>query len=170
MHNHIFYVGTWKLRISNDRRLNSITYLVLNIDNTFKIKTINSNGFIAIKTYKYGKLKLNKFKQLIKKSKSKNKINVNAIFDSQHKYSYSVFGIEVPEIKFEDYEYVNLNKNLDIICINNALLIKDKYKYYLFDLIDNPDKLPYIETSLNTMLFTQFFGFILNLILIKIIH
>ena len=67
------FVGFWKLRSSNDDNFNDYVYLKLNIDNTFKLRSVKSNGIFAIKTSKYGK------------------INYNLIFTKIHYSSISMF-------------------------------------------------------------------------------
>ena len=160
-----FLLGTWLLRSTNDQALsNGLTYLIINNDQTIKLRTLNQEGLFGIK-----------------KSRSGIIYNITNIDDSNYilkikyshlnKYSNSFLGIEIPEFKSENKLY-NFERNLKISILDKSLLINDKNSplYYLFDLnVGNIIK-PNIETGLNTFIFTQFISFFLNLLLAKILH
>ena len=63
----------------------------------------------------------------------------------------------------------NIEKLVRVKQKNYNFYITDKQTYYLFDLCPNliGNKLPYVETPINTLLFTQILGFLSNLLLVK---
>jgi len=160
-----FFLGTWILRSTNDNTLlKGLTYIIMNDDESIKLRTLNKEGVFGTKKSINGKI-----------------ININPIDNSNfiinikylylHKYSYSFIGIEIPEFKFESTNCI-INKNLHIKFLDRSILITDTKLpyYYLFDLYIGKIQYPYTETGLNTFIFTQFISFILNLILAKILH
>jgi len=171
--NKFSYVGMWKLRYTNDKLFNNdYTYLKLDIDNSFNLKTIRSNGFLAVKTSKSGKINYNKFYNLFyffNKIKNKIHLKVNLNFINVNKYYYSICGIEIPEYKFTSIDSYNLKKTLEINIIDNKLIIDiDKYKFYIFDQCDQYEKKPFIDMSFNTFIFSTILGIFLNIILMKL--
>ena len=165
-------IGSWKLRSTNDDKFNDHVYLNLNIDNTFKLRSVKSNGIIAIKTSKYGKINYDIGYNLLKFNFIRKKSYFDIEFKSINKYSYSVFGIEVPEIKFDSNEYYNINYKISTKYYEKSLYITniETNKYYIFDVHNDKEKKPYVEMSLNNLLFTQIFGFIVNYIFVKFIN
>jgi hypothetical protein len=95
------------------------------------------------------------------------------IFNNIHKYTYSIFGIEFPEIRYKQIPNYNIKKNIRIKQKGYTLYVTDldNENYYLFDLTHtlNYKRLPYVDTALNNLIFVQLFSFFLNLILVKII-
>lgn len=166
------FIGSWKLRSTNDEKFNDHVFLNLNIDNTFKLRTVKSNGIFAIKTSKYGKINYNLGYNLLKFNFIRKKSYFDIEFKSINKYSYSIFGIEVPEIKFDSNEFYNINHKISAKYYEKSLYVTnlETKKYYIFDVYNDKEKKPYIEMSLNNLLFTQIFGFIINYIFVKIMN
>jgi hypothetical protein len=159
-----FLLGTWVLRATNDKNLkDGFTFLVLHDDNTIKLKTIYSEGIFGIKNSRSGYIE--------NITKNNNTTLLDIKYNTFNKYSHSIFGIQIPEIKSENNKFL-LNKQLYIQIIDNSLLIKDLRLplYYLFDLQIGKIKSPLIETQMNTLIFTQLISFILNLFLVNFIH
>lgn len=167
-----FFIGSWKLRSSNDDNFNDYVYLKLNIDNTFKLRSVKSNGIFAIKTSKYGKINYNLIYNLLKLNFIRKRSYFDIEFKSINKYSYSIFGIEIPEIKFDSNEFYNINHKISVKYFEKSLYITnlETNKYYIFDMYDDKEKKPYVEMSLNNLLFTQIFSFIINYFFVKIIN
>jgi hypothetical protein len=157
-------LGTWILRSTNDKFLSDgFTYLVLKDDNTIKLKTIYQEGIIGVKKSRYGKIENIKYNE--------SKILLNITYNCYMKYSQSILGIQIPEIKSDEIDYT-IKKELTIDIIDKTLLIKDSNLpvYYLFDLQIGKIKSPLIETCINTLIFTQIVSFFLNLMLANFIH
>lgn len=159
-----FLIGTWVLRSTNDQFLKEgFTFLVLNDDNTIKLKTIYQEGIFGVKKSRSGYIEhviLNNNSTLLKVK-----------YNSYSKYSQSIFGIQIPEVKSKNVEYL-INKKLNAQLIEKSLFITDidVPLYYLFDLQIGKFRSPLIETGINTLIFTQFVSFFLNLILANVIH
>ena len=170
--NKFSYVGMWKLRYTNDKFLdNAYTYLKLDIDYSFKLKTIRSNGFLAVKTSKSGKINYSNFYNLFYLIlKKKINLNVHLDFINVNKYYYSICGIEIPEYKFTYINSCNIKKHLEINILDNKLIVKDvdKNKLYIFDQCDQYEKRPFIDMSFNTFIFSTILGVFLNIILMKL--
>jgi hypothetical protein len=182
-------IGTWKLRSTNNKNLNiNYTYLTLDINDIVKIKTIKSNGFISIKTSRSGILTLiknnNKFIRFdilkffnrINNKDVENDFDINITFTNINKYSYSIFGLETPDNKIEtniidNKNIFKYNYNINVKQTDNTIYVNDMNTahYYIFDLITNINKFPIPDSQINSLLFTQLFGFIINYILIRII-
>lgn len=159
-----FLMGTWVLRATNDHSLKEgYTFLVLNDDNSIKLKTIYQEGIFGVKKSRSGYIE----NVLTNKNNTVLKIKYN----SYNKYSQSIFGIQIPEVKSENVKY-SINKQLNARLIDRSLLVTDVGSplYYLFDLQIGKIKSPLIETGINTLIFTQFVSFFLNLILANGIH
>jgi hypothetical protein len=163
-----FYIGAYVLRASNDPTFkDKFTFLVLNEDDTIKLKTIDQNGIIANKISRSGKIK-----RVIQPFSD----TVFVKFSGVNKYSYSIFGIEIPELRYEQITNYTNQKTLNIVTkdISNSIMIRDPSinYYYIFDLnnANQKIKLPYIEISLATFISTQLISFIINLMLMKMIN
>lgn len=157
-------LGTWILRSTNDKYLSEgVTYLVLKDDHSIKLKTIYQEGIVGVKKSRYGKIENIRYND--------SNILLDITYDCYIKYSQSVLGIQIPEIKSDEINYI-IKKELSIDIIDKTLLIKDSYfpLYYLFDLQIGKIKSPFIETGMNTLIFTQVLSFFLNLILASLIH
>ena len=194
------FLGTWILRSTNDNSIpNGLSYLIID-NKTIKFKSHKQEGVFGNKLSKTGIItnitnfdnidnfnnfdnfdnfdnidNFNNFNNFDNFDNIDNidKINylINIKYSQTTKYSYSFIGIEVPEFQSEKKIY-NTNKKFKIKFFDKSILVKDIYTplYYLFDLqIGNIQK-PYIETGLNTFIFTQLISFILNLILAKLIQ
>jgi hypothetical protein len=162
-------IGTWKLRTTNDKNIDRFSYLILNGDNTFKFKSIKYNGIIAIKTSRSGIINnINKNPLLYPFNKNA-EININ--YKSINKYSYSLFGIEIPELKMQSNSNYKLNKNLIIYIKDRQLFIQTKNQkyYYIFDVCDKINKLPYIEITFTNLMITQIISFTFNILSVKLL-
>ena len=178
-----YFMGTYLLRKTNDESLkSSYTYLILNDNNNIKLKSIIQNGAFATKISRTGSLKfINNLKTIFnpmyhitfnKKLNDiivDNDINLLVTFNNVNKYSYSVLGIEFPEFRYKQISNYNINKKIRVRQKNYTLYVTDDKYYYLFDLTTElkKGKLPYVEIPFNTLLFTQIFGFIINILLVK---
>lgn len=159
-----YLLGTWILRSTNDKYLSDgFTYLVLKDDNSIRLKTIYQEGIIGVKKSRYGRIENIRY--------NNSKILLDITYNCYIKYSQSVLGIQIPEIKSDEIEYM-IKKELAIDVVNKTLLITDSYLpvYYLFDLQIGKIKSPLIETGIYTLIFTQIVSFFLNLILANFIH
>lgn len=165
--NSPFLFGIWKLRLTNDIKLaDTMVYLILDNSDKIKLKTI-TNGIFATKISKSGIIK--------KKVKNfsifhNNKIELDAVFSRLNKYTYSIFGLEIPQIKLIGNETYNITKNVIITHKYSSLYIIDNNNknYYIFDQFS--DKLQIPSASLTFMLANQLIGFVVNLILVKLLH
>ncbi len=158
-------LGTWIIRSTNDNFLSTgISYLVIKNDKTIKVRHLDQEGFIGTKKSVSGIIS-----NITVFDDSKYQINID--YSHQNKYSYSLFGVEIPEFKSETKNYLT-SKEFNLTLYDNSLLIEDNKLplYYLYDLHIGNIKRPYIETGINTFFFTQLISFIFNLILAKLIH
>ena len=158
-------LGTWILRSTNDNKyFDGLTYLLINPDNTVKFRTLDQDGPFGTKKSLTG---------IISNITSNSDFNysINLKYSHSNTYSYSFIGVEIPEFKSQSKNYI-LNKNYDIILYDKSILVIDNTLplYYLFDLHIGKIKNPFIETGLNTFIFTQLVSFILNLILANTLH
>jgi len=179
------FLGTYLLRKTNDISIqNKYTYLSLNENNTIKLRTVIQKGVFATKISRTGFMHFNKnhktilnplyFIIMYKKLNNvmfDNDIDITVNFNNIDKYSYSMFGIQFPEIKYKENQKYNIKKKLRVKQKDYTLFVTDKNTmfYYIFDLSKNFDtkKLPFIETPVNTLIFTQIFSFIANILLAR---
>jgi hypothetical protein len=184
-----YLLGTYVLRKTNDVMLNKkYTYLTLN-ENNIKLKTINKTGFFATKKSRTGNVKLlnrnRKFKDWfnpytyvkkitnVPRMKTDNDVELLLCFNKLSKYSYSILGIEFPEIKYDQVIDYNIQINIRVQQKDKMLFVTDENgNYYIFDLFPNINiyRLPYVETALYTLVFTQVISSIVNYVFLKIIH
>jgi hypothetical protein len=158
-------LGTWILRSTNDNKYSDgLSYMIINPDNSIKFRTLIQEGPFGKKKSTTGIIS-----NITLHSDLNYSINLNYLHSNT--YSYSFIGVEIPEIKSDTKKYI-LNKNYDINIYDKSLLITDKKLplYYLFDLNIGKINNPFIETGLNTFIFTQLASFILNLILANTLH
>jgi hypothetical protein len=159
-----FLLGNWILRSTNDNQFkNGYTFLIVNDDNTIKLKTIYDENLITIKKSTTGKIN-NIENELL------NSALLEISYTNYNIYSHSLFGIQLPEIKSSNKKF-NIKKKFKVELVDQSLLITDTRTplYYLFDLQIGKIKSPYIEISLYTFIFTQFSGILLNNILNNIL-
>lgn len=183
-----FFIGKWVLRATDDNNFKTDnTYLIINKNDSLKFKSTYFNGFVAVKDSRSGKItnyksnnkniniiniftnKKNEFNLL----KETNNIDITLKYKSKNSYSYSIFGIEIPEIKKPNQNPYNVEKNFNVKQNDKSIFVtdKDNNKYYLFDLNTLVNtRLPYVEIPINTLIITQIFGFIINLLIVKIIN
>jgi hypothetical protein len=158
--------GTWLLRNTNDlnvdNKLNNSNYLIIDNDNIVKFKSLDSNCFFGIK-----KSRTAEIRNLVKNNDT---FTLQFRFLKKNTYTYSFFGIEIPEIKTKSEDY-NYEKNINVNLFHNILLIidNDLSLYYIFDLYQGKIKTSNIETHFNTFIFTQLFGIIIGFLINKII-
>ena len=166
--NYYFLQGKWVLRSTNDKSLqNKYTYLILNPNNELKLKTI-SNGFIKTKISRTGTiiftknnnsfLKNNYFNSL-KNLQVDNDIDCDVIINNINVYSYSIIGLEIPQIRYKQITDYNLKKKINIKQKKTSIYITDNDNdmYYLFDLNTQVYKTPYVEISLTTIIINELF-------------
>jgi len=154
--------GTWVLRVTNDINIeNGLNYIIINDEPVIKLKTIKKEGLFGIK--KSRTVLIENIKQI-----SKNTYNFTLNYAIKNIYSYSLLGIEIPEIKSNSMSY-NKIKDLSINIFDKTLLITDKdfCYYYIFDLNVGKIRYPDIETNINTFLFTQFISILLSVLITK---
>lgn len=178
------FLGTYLLRKTNDLSIrNKYTYLILNENNNIKLKTVIQKGIFATKISRTGFIKFNKnYKTILnpfyyvtmhKKLNNimfDNDIEISIQFNNIDKYSYSIFGIQFPEIKYKQNSNYYIQKKLRVRQKDYTFYVTDKYTmlYYIFDISNlATKKLPFIETPIGTLLFTQVFSFIANILLAK---
>ena len=168
------HLGTYLLRKTNDNTIQTkYTYLILNEENNIKLKSVKQNIFFATKISKTGTIEFkSNFKNLILKFLPL-PIDYDIIvkFNNVNKYSYSIFGIEFPEIRYKQISNYNIRKNMKARYKNYTIyIVDDEQKYYMFDIYPylNVLRQPYIETPFNTLIATQVISFIINILLVKI--
>lgn len=97
-----FLLGKFTLRSTNDPMFqNRYTYIVLNHDDTIKLKTVKLNNIFASKISRTGKIRMirdnnrcvnNRIKNFILNSYiEENNIDIEINFNNINKYSYSFF-------------------------------------------------------------------------------
>lgn len=164
--------GLWKLRFTNDKKLNDYVFLQLNNDDSFVLRSVKSDGILATKTSKYGKINFDNNHNLIRFNNFRKRSRMSIQIKSINKFSYSLFGVEIPEIKYDSDDSYNIEHIIDVKNYDKTLFIRDidTNKYYIFDITNGIEKKPFVEMSFNTLLFSQFFGFLVNYILVKMIN
>ena len=160
-----YLLGTYLLRKTNDVSFDSkYTYLVIN-ENNIKLKTIYKNWVVATKKSRTGSVSFKKigFEPLKLFNKWMNKrsfdpdndVDLFLRFNSINKYTYSLFGIEFPEIKYEQIMNYNLEKNIRVRVKGTTLFVTDDFNnYYIFDIYPTNTlnlRLPYVETAIYTL-------------------
>jgi hypothetical protein len=172
------------LRKTNDQNLNNqLTYLNLNNDDNIQLKVIDLKGIVATKISKTGKIQFiknnininnNIFKTTLKSLDFDNDFDMNIQLNNVNKYTYSYFGIEFPEIRYKQISDYNIEKKIRVKQKGYTLYIQDYESnyYYIFDLsLDFKNKkLPYSEIPISTLIFTQVFSFIINIILVNALN
>jgi len=166
------FFGTWLLRISNDNKLiNSFSYIDIKIDNLIKIKTIKC-GIINTKVSRTGYIEFIKNKKTFITNIFNyydDDLDIKLIINNVNIYSYSILGLEIPQIKYYQVPNYNLTKNLNIKHKRDTLYITDTdtNNFYIFDLNKTIkfSKLPFIELSITTLILTKIFDLIINSIL-----
>ena len=111
--------------------------------------------------------------QKMKIMRKDNDVKFVVKFNSVSEYTYSMLGIEFPEIKYNQIDDYNLQKNIRVQQHDKMLYITDEYdNYYIFDLYLNLNlnRLPFVETALYTLIFSDVIGFLINKGLITFLH
>jgi hypothetical protein len=177
-HELYFLQGKWTLRKSNDPKLkNKYTYFLLNTNNEIKIKTI-SNGIVKVKTSRTGEIKLKKNNNVFLKNYSfdslknlceDNDINCELTINNVNSYSYSIIGIEIPQIRYKQNTYNDLIRKINIKHKDKTIYVTDinNNMYYLFDLDTDMKKTPYIEISITTLIINELFDILFSSFLKK---
>ena len=158
-------LGSWILRSTNDISLSKgLTYIVINNDETLRLKILNQEGFIGTKK---------SMREIISNISCCGEINysINLKYSHSNKYLYSFFGIKIPELKSEIKNYIIVNK-LNIKLLDKSILVTDFNSplYYLFDFCVGKIQYSHVDIGLNTFIFIQFIGFFLNLTLANLLH
>jgi len=163
---YLFY-GTWILRATNNNLINTekeLNYLIIEKNDTVRLKTfINYNYLIGSKKSK--KAYINNI------TEEDDELSLGFSWTIKNTYTYSILGIEIPEIKMNSIEYLQ-KSNISIeLYSNNILIANDNTNslYYIFDLYLGKIRDPSIETRLNTFIFSQLFGIIIGIILNNIL-
>jgi hypothetical protein len=165
-------IGKLELRSTNDPSLRSkYTYLIINDDDTIKLKTIFRKGIFAFKVSRTGKIKIikNNFNFL---NNIDNNVNLFLNYTNVNKYSYSIFGIEIPEFRYEQITDYKVDKCINVKQKDNCLFVTDsrlKY-YYIFDINNSKSNLPYIDITLFTLISTQVTTFLINSLLLMLFN
>lgn len=160
-----FLLGNWILRSTNDIHLQQgYTFLIINDNNTIKLKTIFDKNIIVSKKSTSGIISNVDNIDI-------NNAKLDILYTSYNIYSHSLYGIQLPEIKSTNRKF-NIKKRFNIELVDHSLLITDTKTplYYLFDLQIGKIKSPYIEMSLYTFIFSQITGILLNKIIIDILN
>jgi hypothetical protein len=163
-----YLLGNYILRKTNDPVIkNSYSYLILNQNNTIKLKTVSLNNIIATKVSRTGIISIkNNYKNIFN---NEDVYNIILEFNNVNKYSYSLFGIEYPEIKYKQNSNYSKHKYLQVKRKDSTFVVTDDNNYYyIFDLIYYKYRLPYIEISVNTLLASNILGFIINALLLHL--
>ena len=160
-----FVYGTWILRTTNNYDLqNNQNIIVIKNDNIIKLKSFYGyNNIIGLKKSKTAII--NNVQDI------NDTLKVNYTWVSKKTYTYSILGIEIPEIKTMSNEY-NDDRNLTLQLYNNNVLVVNDINssfYYIFDLYLGKIKYPNVETSLNLFVFSQFVSIIFGILLKKIL-
>ena len=167
LNKHPFIEGKWILRVTNDNNIkNSFTFIDIQTNNLIKIKTIK-NDILSRKISRTAYVKLvknNKF--LIKNifnNDFDNNYDIKLIINNVNTYSYSIFGLEIPQIKYNQKLNYNVTKILNVKHKNNAIYVTDLQNnyYYIFDLNTDFYKLPFIEITLTTLFLTKIFDILI---------
>ena len=160
-----FLLGNWVLRSTNDNQLqHGYTFLIINNNNTIKLKTIFDKNIVVSKKSTSGMID-----NII--NIDSNSATLDIIYTKYNIYSHSLCGIQLPEIKSFN-KNVNIKKHFKVELLDQSLLISDINTplYYLFDLQIGKFKSPYIEISLYTFLFTQIISIFINIIMSEMFH
>lgn len=156
-----FMLGTWLLRATNDKYINSKNgiYYIEIYEDFIKFKHIYNKGLIMEKKSVTGTI------NIVDSDLTKNTATVDIIFNQYNIYSHSIFGIELPELKSK-YRNFSIKKKITTELHDNSLLIHDSKipLYYLFGQQNGKIKSPFIEISYNTFLFSQLVGILLNIL------
>jgi hypothetical protein len=96
---------------------------------------------------------------------------VSCTWKTKNEYTYSILGIEIPEIKTYTHDY-NDDINICLKLHNNILCIYDEYKsqYYIFDLYQGKMKYPNIDITFSNFIFSQLFGIIFGIFINKFLE
>ena len=161
-------LGTYSLRATNDRAMlaSQFTFLILNDEANIKLKSIRDGGFLATKVSKTGtveflstatnavgvahSLLLGGLGGLGGLGHGRADFDVLVRFNNVNKYSYSLFGIEFPEFRYEQISNYSTRYRMRAAFVNRDTLyvriLDSSGHYYLFDLCRNAErrnKLPY---------------------------
>jgi hypothetical protein len=157
------YYGNWLLRSTNDINIiNDFSFIKID-SNNIKIKSIRNNGIIGIK-----KSRSVDITDLIYKYNNSYSVNVN--FSTENIYSYSILGIEIPQLKTSTKTY-NITNTYNIELHDQILFAinTNTTNYYVFDLYVGYIKDPKTETNMITFIFTQIFSIFIS-IFITLMH
>ncbi len=162
--------GRWILRRTNDKKIeNTFSFLDIYQNNIVKIKTIR-NGIINTKISRTGFISFIKKKNtFINKfiNEIDNEYDIIIIVNNVNSYSYSILGLEIPQIRYQQNTNYNVIKRINVKQKKNIMYIVDldNKNYYLFDLNTNNIKLPYIEISITTLILTELFDSFIKFII-----
>jgi hypothetical protein len=122
-----YFYGNYILRTTDDLSLKSkYTFLVLSENNKIKLKTINLKGIFSSKVSRSGTIVFAKNHKLFNPF-LENDIDIQVKFNNINKYTFSILGIEFPEIKYKEISYVKQkNFRLKQKIIHYILLIMIK--------------------------------------------
>lgn len=178
LNKYYFLQGKWVLRTTNDLTLqNKYTYLILKPNNELKIKTI-SNGILKTKKSRTGTIILtknnnsflkNNYFNSLKNLQEDNDIDCDILINNVNSYSYSIIGLEIPQIRYKQLTDYNVRKKINIKHKDTTLYITDVDNdiYYLFDLNTQIYKTPYIEISITTLIINELFALFISMFIKK---
>ncbi len=158
--------GTWILRSTNNNKINQnnqLNYLQIKND-TIAIKTFsNYNYILGLKKSK--KAKINFINE------DNDTFNVSFTWKTNNIYTYSVLGIEIPEIKTFSSDYSDEN-NISLQLYNNNIIYinDDDSIYYVFDLYLDKMKYPNIDITFSNFIFSQIFGILFGIFIHKLLE
>lgn len=156
-----FMLGTWYLRYTNDKFLNSkegIFYIEIKED-FLKFKHLYNQGILVEKKSITGTF------DIIEHNIHENTAIIDISYNKYNIYSHSLFGIQLPELISKN-KTLSSNRKVTAKLLDSSLLIEDTKTplYYLFDLQIGKIKSPYIEISFNTFVFSQIMSVLLTLL------
>jgi len=159
--NNKFILGTWNLRVTNDKHINDkngLFYMEI-YEDYIKFKHIYNKGMIMEKKSITGVY------NIINNNNTSDTAIIDIVLNKYNIYSHSIYGIQLPELKSANKTFISRRK-VYAKKIFNTILFHDTKRplYYLFDLQQiNKIKSPFIEISINTLFFSQVISILLNL-------
>jgi len=169
-----FILGNYILKSSNDPKImNKYTYLIINMKDEIKLKTIDPNGIFTNKISRSCIFKnIKNHRNIFNNKKYDNVLTMTLQYNIVNKYSYSFCGIEIPEFRYEQITNYKPNRKIRVLHKANLLYILDLETdyYYLFDSNNVKSSLPYKEISLFSLMLSQILSQIISDIINSLIN